>query len=160
MRKLDVYVRIRERCSDSFVEYVTACDCSLKKRDARAEMFFQNRGGKNLDSKQRQQYHRVPNSPNRDERFLELCTFYCLSYVRCFVDGDLRKQRKPLDITAVLWATGLQESFTALMYLRSHLNLFFVFSTVAEEIVCSGTFDLQIVLKRTPTSRQYVCNVE
>jgi hypothetical protein len=37
---------------------------------------------------------------------------------------------------------------------------FFCFSTVAEEIACSGTFDLQIVLKRTPTSRLYVCNVE
>ena len=39
MRKLDVYARIRERCSDSFVEHVTACVCSLK-RDARVEILF------------------------------------------------------------------------------------------------------------------------
>ena len=54
MRKLDVYARKRERCSDFFAEHVTACDCSLKKRDARVEIFFRNCGGKNLDSKQRQ----------------------------------------------------------------------------------------------------------
>ena len=35
MHKLDVYAKIQERCLDSFVEHVTACDCSLKKRDAR-----------------------------------------------------------------------------------------------------------------------------
>ena len=60
------------------------------------------------------------------------------------------------------------------MYLRSRLNLmacskteifttaifFFVFLTVAEEIACCGTFDLQIVLKRTPASLQCVCNVD
>ena len=33
LRKLDVYARIRKRCSDSFLKHVTACDCSLKKRD-------------------------------------------------------------------------------------------------------------------------------
>ena len=54
MRKLDVYARIRERCSDSFAEHVTACDCSLKRRDAQLEIFFQNCSGKNLHSKQRQ----------------------------------------------------------------------------------------------------------
>ena len=53
MRKLDVYARIRKRCSDSFVEHVTACDCSLK-RDVRVEILFHNRSGKNLDLKQRQ----------------------------------------------------------------------------------------------------------
>ena len=39
------------------------------------------------------QYHQVPNSPNCGERFLELCTFYCLSYVPCYVAEDFRKQR-------------------------------------------------------------------
>ena len=102
MRQLNVYVRIRERCLDSFVEHVTECDYSLKKRDARVEIFFQNRGGKNLDLEQRQKCHQVPNSPNRGDRFLELCTFYHSSYVPCFVVEDLQKRRNPLDITAML----------------------------------------------------------
>ena len=54
LRKLNVYARIRKICSDSFVKHVTACDCSLKKRDVRVEILFQNRGGKNLNSEQRQ----------------------------------------------------------------------------------------------------------
>ena len=56
MHKLDIYARIRERCSDSFIEHVTACDCSLKKRDTRVEIFFQNHGGKNLDLEQEQSH--------------------------------------------------------------------------------------------------------
>ena len=52
MHYLDVYAKIRERCSDSFVEHVTVCDCSLKKRDVQVEIIFQNRSGKNVDSEQ------------------------------------------------------------------------------------------------------------
>ena len=40
--------------SNVTVIHVTACDCSQKKSGVRVEIFFENHGGKNLSSEQRQ----------------------------------------------------------------------------------------------------------
>ena len=80
------------------------------------EIFFQNHGGKN----------RVSNSSNHGESFLLLCTLYRSIYVRCFMAENVNKWLTPLDITAVVGATRLQESFRLVVNLRGRMDLFHV----------------------------------
>ena len=111
---------------DVTIRHVTACNFSPKKSVLSVEIFFQNCGGKNLHSEQKW-YHRVSNTSNHGERFLLLCTSYRSIYVPCFISENVKKRLTPLDITAVVGATRLQESFRLVVNLRRHMDLFGVF---------------------------------
>ena len=102
---------------------MTACDFSPKKSVLSVEIFFQNRGGKNLHSEHRKWYHRVSNGSNHGERFLLLCTSYRSIYVPCFMAENVKKRLTPLVITAVVGATRLQESFRLVVNLRRRMDL-------------------------------------
>ena len=78
-----------------------------------------------------------------------LCSSYRSIYVPYFMAKNVRKWLTPLDITAVVGATRLQESFRLVVNLRRHMDLvcskagiFTTASTVPEKNVSSETLTL------------------